>query len=78
MGGENVPSLLPIADRVAFVGGDFENKKTWSFWVPWSAVEEVAGDCWEPVPELFPPRMQTLRWPGEGVLAKLRERAVEA
>jgi hypothetical protein len=73
---EGVPSLLPMAERVTFVGGDGEGGDTAMLTVPWAAVEELAGDCWEPVEGMFPPRMRTKGWPSGTVVERLRQRAV--
>ncbi len=70
--GEEVDSLLPVADAVAF---GREGKPT--IIVRWSDVQGIAGSCWERDPTLVPPRMRTLRWPEPAILAELERAAVE-
>jgi hypothetical protein len=45
--------------------------------VPWGAVEAIAGDLWEEVPDLDPPRKRILGFPAGDRLAALAEHAVE-
>jgi hypothetical protein len=74
--GENVDSLLPRTDLVGFVGGDFESGSGWHFLVPWEVVAREAAACWREAPEVEPPRMRTLSWPGPELLATLRRHEV--
>jgi len=71
---ENVPTSLPIVERVAFGGGVGAGR--WTAMVPWEAVSELASGCWELESHVYPPRMRTLRWPDEETLAFLRARAI--
>jgi hypothetical protein len=70
--GENVDSLLPVADAVAF---GREGAPT--IIVRWSDVQRIAGSCWERDPVLNPPRMRTVRWPEPAILAELERAAVD-
>lgn len=72
---EDVDSLLPAAEYVA-VGGQ-KDGTTWSYWVPWAKVLDIARDCLEPADGFVPPRWRTRAWPDEKVLARLREAAVK-
>jgi hypothetical protein len=42
--------------------------------VTWEDVMELASDCLEPVPDLYPPRWETKSFPKAAVYAKLRAR----
>ena len=68
---ENVDSLLPVADAVAF-----GREGVPTIIVRWSDVQRIAGSCWERDPVLDPPRMRTLRWPDTAILAELERAAV--
>jgi hypothetical protein len=70
--GENVDSLLPVADAVAF-----GREGAPMIIVRWSDVQRIAGSCWEHDPALDPPRMRTLRWPEPAILVELQRVAVD-
>ena len=70
--GENVDSLLPVADAVAF-----SREGVPTIIVRWSDVQRIAGSCWERDPVVDPPRMRTLRWPEPPILAELERAAVD-
>ena len=72
---ENVDTMLPVVDKVAFVGGLTETSR-WNFFVAWADVERIAGELLEPVKGMYPPRMRTLAWPNERMLGRLREMAI--
>jgi len=69
--GPGVHAFLPRAQVVA-VGG-FEAGE--SGMIPWDDVMELAGDCLAPVPDVYPPRWETKRFPDEATFAKLLARA---
>jgi hypothetical protein len=71
---ENVPTLLPKTDELAFVlrpGTDTTEVVT----VPWDDAERIVEDLLERDPTLNPSRWRTLGWPDEAMLDELRRRA---
>ena len=73
---QDVETLLPIVDYVAFVTLDQYQEPSDSMLVPWEAALHAVGDCLEVVEDLWPARLRTKRYPNETELAKLREAAV--
>jgi hypothetical protein len=68
-------SLLPVTEVIAFAVQDPDDESEWTYLqVPYAAVEELAGDCWESVPGLDPPRLRTLHWPSDETMDALRAR----
>ena len=66
--GEDVDTMLPQADRVAFVGEDVA-----PFVVPWESVAELVSLT--PEADVEPPRYRVHSWPAPDVMARLRTRA---
>jgi uncharacterized protein YtpQ (UPF0354 family) len=73
---QDVDTLLPVVDYVAFVTLDEYEEPKDSILVPWQVVMETAGDCLEEVKDLWPTRFHTKRYPNDSELAKLREAAI--
>jgi hypothetical protein len=68
---EDVPTLLPVADRIAFVIGPTQpNPEVFNVW--WDDVARLAGAFLERDPSLNPPRCRTVGWPDRETIAKLR------
>ncbi|WP_426755660.1 DUF1444 family protein [Myxococcus sp. Y35] len=62
-------ALLPETDLVA-VHPSKDSEEF--FMVPWAEVQRIAGGCFTPVPELWPPRHRTTGQPSPEMLAQLR------
>ncbi len=73
---EDVDTLLPVTDLVAFVKVDDDGEPLDSFLVAWEDVERIAGGCLEEVPGLWPERRHTKRYPSADELASLRDAAL--
>jgi hypothetical protein len=68
--GDGVHTLLPRTQAVGMaLAGTIEM-------VPWEDVMALAGDCLVQVPDLYPPRWETKRFPDEATLAKLATHAL--
>jgi uncharacterized protein YtpQ (UPF0354 family) len=70
--GEDVDSLLPRAERIAFAGGDIEAGETWTVQVPWDAAVAAIGDALERDDRYEPPRWRTKRWVTAAEIEALR------
>jgi hypothetical protein len=70
--GKDVPTLLPRVQLLAIMR---EMSADGAMTVPWEDVMELAGDCLEQVPDLYPPRWRTVSFPDDATLAKLATRA---
>jgi len=74
---QDVDTLLPVTDFVAFVSLDEDGEHGDSMLVPWKAVQSIVGDCLREDPSLWPTRLRTLRYPNAEELERLREAAIE-
>ncbi len=66
--------LMPYTDLVVFA---FEGEGVSPLVVSWEAAEAIAGDFWEEVPDLEPPRRRTRGFPDGETLQKLSVYAID-
>jgi hypothetical protein len=72
---KGVLTLLPETDQVALNLAPSQDDGE-MIRVPWQALRDVAGDCLVKEPDLDPPRWRTKAWPDDGMIAKLRTKAI--
>jgi hypothetical protein len=79
MWGEEIDSLLPVAELVMLAGQTDEGDEDsgWSFFVPWSLAEATMGKAWRPEPKHHPLRVHPRGWPTKAQMKRLRAGAVE-
>jgi hypothetical protein len=71
---QEVPSLLPETDQIAFVIDPAGSPRV--FRVPWAVAAARIGDCLVREPGTDPPRWHTARWPDPETLAAIEAAAV--
>lgn len=74
---ENVPTLLPLTELIAFAARGSESSEPSHLFVRFEAARRIASELFVPEPGLVPERVRASGWPDRETLNRLAEAAVE-
>lgn len=68
----DIETWLPRTDDLALLRPDEDGGVDWELVVPWDLAMEHLGQWLQPVPDVHPPRYETLGWPSEEAIEEVR------